>query len=104
AVKDALISWCSPLSFDRRRKFSFGRDFPKIENEEDLKRHIGLYAINIHHITPDGLPYVGYEFGCDWREQHGLGVLMHGTRAVAVGFAHVAGLSWVAEEDAKRTK
>ncbi len=103
AVKKAVISWCSPLCFDRKRKFSFGRDFPKIETEEDLKRYIGLYAINIHHITPNGLPYIGYEFGCDWEEKHGLGVLMHGTRAVDVGFADVAFLSSIAEEDAKRS-
>jgi len=100
AVKNAVIAWCSPLCFDRKRKFSFGPDFPTIETEQDLRRNIGLYAINIHPVAQDGVPYVGYEFGCEWEEEHGLGVLMHGSRLVDVGFADVAILSWIAEKDA----
>jgi hypothetical protein len=100
AVKKAVIAWCSPLCFDRNRKFSFGPDFPRIETEEDLRRNVGPYAINIHPIASRGVPYVGFEFGCEWEEEHGLGVLMHGTRSVDVGFADVAFLSWIAEKDA----
>jgi len=36
-------------------------------------------------VEKDGIPYVGFEFGCTWDEEHGLGVLMHGTRTVEIG-------------------
>ena len=48
------------------------------------------------------MPYVGYEFGCEWEDEHGLGVLMHGTRVVDVGFADTAILLWIAEADAEK--
>jgi hypothetical protein len=62
---------------------------------------VGLYAVNIHQLDNDGVPYVGYEFGCEWDEEHGLGVLMHGTRLIEVGFADTAILLWIAERDAE---
>jgi len=33
------------------------------------------------------LTYAGFEFGCTWDEEYGLGVLMHGTRTVEIGGA-----------------
>ena len=49
---------------------------------------IGLYNVNIHPLVEDGpSPYLGYEFGCSWDVEHGLGVLMHGLRVVEVGGA-----------------
>ena len=90
AVKRGLLSWASQI------------DVPKLKSEEDLAQNVGLYAVNIHPVAASGLPYLGYEFGCSWDEEHGLGVLMHGTRTVHVGSAEVAFLSWIAEEDAKR--
>jgi hypothetical protein len=102
AVKAAIIRWCSPTSLERIRKFDFDDSFPVIDGEEGLKQNVGLYAVNIHQLDIDGTPYVGYEFGCEWEEEHGLGVLMHGTRLVEVGFADTALHLWIAEEDAKR--
>jgi hypothetical protein len=46
-------------------------------------------------------PYVGFEFGCTWDDEHGLGVLMHGERVVDVGGAETAFLLWIAERDAE---
>ena len=83
-------------------KFDFAEDFPTITNEDDLKRNVGLYAVNIHQVNSDGVPYVGFEFGCEWDDEHGAGVLMHGTEVVDVGFADTAFLLWIAELDAKQ--
>lgn len=102
AVKDAIIQWCSPHSVERATKFDFDDDFPLIAREQDLRRNIGLYAVNIHQLEKSGLPYIGYEFGCAWEDDHGLGVLMHGTRLVDIGHADVAFLLWMAREDADR--
>lgn len=101
AVKAGIIQWCSPQS-PERSKFDFGDDFPIIADEKDLAKSVGLYAVNIHQLDVDGVPYIGYEFGCEWEDEHGLGVLMHGTRVVEIGFAHTAFLLWIARNDAER--
>ena len=102
AVKAAIIAWCSPQSADRIARFDFGDDFPVIRTDQDLRESVGLYAVNVHQVNVGGMPYVGYEFGCEWEDEHGLGVLMHGTRVVDVGFADTAILLWIAEADAEK--
>jgi hypothetical protein len=74
---------------------------PDIKSVEDFRNLIGLHALNIHQVQKDGIPYAGFEFGCTWDEEHGLGVLMHGTRTVEIGGADTAILLWIAKEDAK---
>jgi hypothetical protein len=101
-VKVAIIEWCSPQSLERTSKFDFDDHFPVIADEQDLKENVGLYAVNIHQVNMGGIPYIGYEFGCAWDKEHGLGVLIHGTRVVEVGFADTAILLWIAEEDAEQ--
>lgn len=76
---------------------------PDIKSPEDLRAFIGLYSVNVHPIQKDGIPYVGFELGCTWDEEHGLGILVHGTRAVRIGGADTAILRWMAEEDAGKT-
>ena len=73
---------------------------PDIESVEDLRKLIGLSSVNVHQVQKDGIPYVGFEFGCTWDEESGLGILMHGTRTIDIGDADTAGLLWIAEEDA----
>jgi hypothetical protein len=63
-----------------------------------LKRYIGLHSVNIHQLLGD-VPYIGYEFGCNWEEEHGYGVMMHGMRQVAIGDADTALHLWVAQKD-----
>jgi hypothetical protein len=76
------------------------RLMPDINSVKDFRDLIGLHAINIHQVEKDGIPYAGFEFGCTWDEEHGLGVLMHGTRTVEIGGADTALLLWIAKEDA----
>jgi hypothetical protein len=73
---------------------------PHVSSESDLRALIGLFQVHVHPLVKDGLPYLGYEFGCDWDEEHGLGVLMHGTRIVKIGGADTAILLWRAKRDA----
>lgn len=100
AVKAGIIAWCSPNSSERMTQFDFDDEFPVVLDEGDLKRNVGLFAVCIHQLDTNGVPYIGYEFGCEWEEEHGLGVLMHGSRVVEVGFADTAGTLWRAESDA----
>lgn len=100
AVKASILEWCAADSEDRLSGFDYDEEFPSIHTYDDLKANVGLYAINIHFST-DGIPYVGFEFGCEWDDEHGLGVLMHGLRTVQVGWADTAFTLWIAEEDAE---
>jgi len=76
---------------------------PDIKSADDLRNLIGLHSVNIHQIQKNGLPYMGFEFGCKWDEEHGLGVLMCGTRTVEIGGADTAILLWIAERDARKS-
>jgi len=74
---------------------------PDISSPDDFRSLIGLHNVNVHPVTKDSLPYLGYEFGCSWDVEHGLGVLMHGLRVVKIGGADTAILLWIAERDAR---
>ena len=75
---------------------------PAISSPDELKPLVGLQSVNVHQVSKNGLPYVGFELGCSWDPEHGVGVLMHGTRLVRVGGADTAILLWMAEEDAEK--
>jgi hypothetical protein len=74
---------------------------PDLSSTEDFRRLIGLYGVHVHQLLKEGLPYLGYEFGCTWDDEHGLGILMHGSRVVEVGGADTAFTLWIAERDAR---
>jgi hypothetical protein len=75
---------------------------PDIKSADDLRGLIGLYAVNVHPVVKDGIPYVGFELGCNWDDEHGLGILVHGTRTVEIGGADTAILQWIAKKDARQ--
>lgn len=87
---------------DETGLFGLEGDLPGPHAAVDLRRMIGLHHVLIHQLDHAGLPYVGYVFGCDWDDGQGLGVLMHGSRAVDVGGSDVAFLMWIAERDAQK--
>jgi hypothetical protein len=74
---------------------------PVLERPEQLRNLIGFSSLLIHPVVRAGVAYVGYEFGCVWEKEHGLGAMMHRDRVVAVGHADVGILEWIAERDAK---
>jgi hypothetical protein len=75
---------------------------PDVRAAEDFRNLIGLHSVNVHPLQKDGIPYVGFEFGCTWDDEHGLGVLMHGTRTVEIGGADTSILLWIAKGDAEK--
>lgn len=73
---------------------------PNVSDINDFKKLISLHTVFIHPLDKfDGIPYIGFEFGCTWDLEHGLGVLMHGERAVEVGDANTAFLHWIVKKD-----
>ena len=73
---------------------------PDVSSTEDFRQLIGLHDVSVHPLLKEGLPYLGYEFGCTWDGEHGLGVLVHGSRVVEVGGADTAFTLWIAKRDA----
>lgn len=77
---------------------------PDIRSKKDLRKLIELQTVYIHPIQKDGIPYIGFSFECTWDEEHGLGVLMHGTRKVRIGGADTAMTLWMARRDAEEPR
>jgi hypothetical protein len=73
---------------------------PDVSSTEDFRQLIGLHMVHFVPLLKDGLPYFGFELGCIWDDEHGLGVLMHGSRVVEVGQADTAFELWIAKRDA----
>lgn len=63
---------------------------PDVNSPEELLSLIRLNTLYIHRNQKDGVPYSGFGFGCTWEEEHALGILMHGTRTVKIGWADTA--------------
>jgi hypothetical protein len=74
---------------------------PNVSSAKDFRQLIGLQNVHVHSLLKEGIPYLGYEFGCTWDGEHGLGVLMHGSRVVEVGDASTAFTLWIAKRDAR---
>lgn len=92
--------YSSEMSEEEKDDFEeeYGFDVPEISNPEELKAIIKLHTIHIKSTARDGLAYMGYEFECNWDEEHGLGVMTHGSRVIEVEQAEVS-FGCVAEED-----
>ncbi len=74
---------------------------PDVSSTEDFRTLIGLQCVHIHAVQKNGVPYIGFEFGCAWDNEHGLGIMTNGTRVVEVGGADTAILFWIAKKDAE---
>lgn len=72
---------------------------PDIDNIEDLKNFIGLANIHIMTSDKDDFAYIGFELGCNWDDEHGVGIMMHKDRVVAIGQAETSFDSWVTFDD-----
>ncbi len=76
---------------------------PDVHSVDEFRDLIGLHTVHVHPLQKDGIPYVGFEIGCSWDPEHGLGILMLNTRAIDIGGADTAFLLWIAERDANES-
>ncbi|MBR2649857.1 MAG: hypothetical protein IKD55_13505 [Sediminibacterium sp.] len=72
---------------------------PEINSISDLKNFIGLSIIHIMESDKDGFAYIGYELGCDWDDEHGIGVMTHKDRVIEIGQADTSFNSWITYKD-----
>jgi hypothetical protein len=72
---------------------------PDVNDVSQFKSLIGLSTVHLMNVSKDGTAYIGYEFGCSWDDEHGLGFMTHKDRVIKIGGADTSFLTWVAEED-----
>ena len=72
---------------------------PEVFKIEDFKNLIGIANIHLMNVEKNGVGYVGFEFGCSWDYEHGLGIMTHKNRIIKIGGGDSAFLTWVAKED-----
>jgi hypothetical protein len=68
----------------------YGSTVPELASAAELDKVMGLNQIHILSYAKDGVAYIGFEFGCNWDEEHGFGILMHKERIVEIGSAHLS--------------
>jgi len=104
AISQALIESLAKDYPDQQEFYEYsGKEraelMPDIGSVGDLRTLLRLNVVYIHQVQKDGIPYAGFLFGCTWEREHGLGILMHGTRTVRIGWADDAFDAWIAKED-----
>ncbi|HJZ91144.1 MAG TPA: hypothetical protein VKE40_09745 [Gemmataceae bacterium] len=105
AVRDAILAAdFRDYQVWRGNKTSARMDgtMPEIDRPDELRTLIGVGTVYVLAAVRDGAAYVGFEFGCNWDEEHGFGVLTHRDRVVAVDDAETAWNEALAAEDARR--
>lgn len=75
---------------------------PPVHSDADLLELVEPRSANIFQTTKAGHHYIGLEFECTWDDEHGLGVMIHQSKAVRHGGGDVAFLEWMAEDAAKK--
>lgn len=103
-IRDAILKSIFELYPQWQQDFGYSQDeikeyMPNLEDETGLRSLIGLSSVIIHREHKDGISYLGFEFGCSWDDEHGLGAMMHKSRVVKIGGADAAILEWIAVKD-----
>lgn len=81
-ILSALPKYYSDL---REEQMLSVQSMPDINNPEKFRSLIELGAMTIHPFQKDGLGYVGLLFACGWDSEHQFGVMLHGSKIVAIG-------------------
>lgn len=64
--------------------------FPELKSLDDVRKIIGIGGLFVRTQEKDGIAYMGFECGCPWDEEHGLGILMHKERVIDAEAADLA--------------
>jgi hypothetical protein len=94
-----------------RDEFCDESEMPVLNRPEQLKAYLGLSTVHVLQVVKEDAAYVGFEFGCTWDEEHGLGIMTHQGRIVEypdMGIGKVSGgdlasEDWLAEADLEAT-
>ncbi|QKX04115.1 hypothetical protein HN014_04065 [Aquimarina sp. TRL1] len=67
---------------------------PEIKTISDYKDNLGVAFIHVMDSDKDNHAYIGFELGCSWDDEHGVGVMMHKDRVVKIGLADESFNHW----------
>ena len=67
---------------------------PEVTSIAQFRDLLGLDEVFVHPPMHEGLPLVGFMFGCSWDVEHGLGVIVHGLKVGAFHGAEAAFNFW----------
>jgi hypothetical protein len=97
AIRDAVLARILAEYPEIKRQYELDTDeaLPEVNDAAEFRSLLGLANVHVLTVERDGRAYLGLEFGCEWEEEHGLGVLTHGARVVDVGHAEVAFNDWI---------
>ena len=106
ATRDAILAAVFAAYPALQERYGYeGEDaalMPDLAGPDQLRALIGLSGVHCFPVARDGVAYVGFEFGCAWDGEHGLGAMTHAGRVVEVGGADTAILEWIAAQDAEK--
>ncbi len=77
---------------------------PEINKIDDLKNVLGLSIVHIMESDKEGFAYVGYELGCNWDDEHRIGIMTHKNKVIEIGQADVSFNSWITYKEKGLTK
>src|SRR5262249_56651941 len=75
---------------------------PEVSSPLEFDQLVGLSNVHVLGEALEHIAYIGFELGCTWDREHGLGFMTHAQRGVDVGGADTAFLEWVAMRDIKK--
>lgn len=87
------------VAFERSIGIGGPRRLPAILTRSGLRDVMSLSTVHVLGVARNGFAYVGFQFSCDWDDEHEAGILMHRRRVVAFGHADVAFTAWRATDD-----
>lgn len=97
-VVESVLAALLPYYQKSRSEWGLGDEaMPPVQSPEEFRRLIGLSQVHVLSHCVDGLAPIGLEFGCDWDDEHGLGIVVHRARVVDIGQADTA-FTWQADE------
>jgi hypothetical protein len=101
-IKTAILQGLLKEYKNLQELYGYAEDdelMPEIDNVSQFKNLIGLSTVHILNVNKDDIAYVGYQFGCTWDDEHGLGFMTHKDRIIEVGGADISFMTWVAKRD-----
>lgn len=101
-IKENILTALLPEYKQLQQQYGYGEDdesMPNVAITSQFKNLIGLSTVHLLDVSKEGIAYVGYEFGCSWDEEHGLGIMTHKERVIEIGAADTAFDTWIAEKD-----
>jgi hypothetical protein len=102
-IKEHILNALLIKYKELQQQYGYGEDdesfMPQVTEIVQFQSLIGLSIVHLLDLSKDGMAYVGYEFGCTWDEEHGLGFMTHGDRVIEIGAADTSFDTWIAEND-----